>query len=215
MTTEVLIIGRDCDVFVAALGAAFPELTFHPAHDRGEALKACGPCEILLVRNDEIFAELIGAMPRLRLIQALTTGTDDIAALPNLAKHVLVAASRGFHGPQMSELAFLFMLAFARRFPAVLENQRQHRWDRREQRLIAGKTVVIVGVCRIAEEFAARCKAFGMRTVGVTARAVVPGFDKVFPRARITEAARAADFLIVLAPLTKENFNLVDATVIN
>jgi phosphoglycerate dehydrogenase-like enzyme len=215
MTTEVLIIGRDSDVFVAGLGAALPALKFHPAHDRAEALKACGPCEILLVRNDEIFADLIDAMPRLKLIQALTTGTDDIAALKNLPKHVLVSAARGFHGPQMSELAFLFMLAFARRFPAVLENQKQHRWDRREQRLIDGKTAVIIGVGRIAEELAGRCKVFGMRTVGVTSRAAVPGFDKVYPRARIAEAAHEADFLIVLAPLIKENLNLVDATVIN
>ena len=215
MTTDVLIIGRDSDVFADSLKAAFPALRFHPAHDRAEALAACGSCDILLVRNDEIFADLVAAMPRLRLIQALTTGTDDIAALPNLPKQVVVAAARGFHGPQMSELAFLFMLAFARKFPTVLENQKQHRWDRREQRLIAGKAAVIVGVGRIAEELAARCKVFGMRVAGVTSRASVPGFDAVYPRARISEAAGMADFLIVLAPLTNENHHLIDAAVID
>ena len=101
MTTEVLIVGRDSDVFAERLGPLFPELRFRAAHNPAEALAACGSCEILLVRNDEIFAALIAAMPRLRLIQALTTGTDDIAALPNLPPHVLVAAARGFHGPQM------------------------------------------------------------------------------------------------------------------
>src|ERR1700754_699026 len=183
MTTAVLIIGPEADVVVERLKPAFPALRFHAAHDRAEALAACGDCEILLVRNDEIFAALIGAMPRLRLIQALTTGTDDIAGLPNLAPHVLIAAARGFHGPQMSELAFLFMLAFARKFPAVIENQKQHRWDRREQRLLFGLTVVIVGVGRIAEELAQRCQVFGMRVAGVTSRAAVPGFNALYSRA--------------------------------
>jgi len=214
MTTEVLIIGRDSDVFAEQLGRQFPKLQLHCAHNATEALAACGNCEILLVRNDEIFADLIAAMPRLRFIQALTTGTDDIAALPNLPPEVLVAAARGFHGPQMSELAFLFMLAFARKFPAVLENQRRRVWDRREQRLLAGKIAVIVGIGQIAEELAHRCKVFGMSVIGVSARTSAPGFDAIYPRARLPEAASRADFLIVLAPLTKENRHLVDAAAI-
>jgi len=213
MTTEVLIVGRDSDVFAERLKTAVPGLRCHPAHNRDEALERCSDCEILVIRTDEIFAGLVAAMPQLRLIQALTTGVDHIAALPNLPPNMLVAAARGFHGPQMSELAFLFMLAFARKFPAVLENQKQHRWDRREQRLLAGRTVVIVGVGRIAEELARRCKVFDMRVAGVTSRASAPGFDAIYPRARIAEAAGTADFLIVLAPLSRENRHLVDAAV--
>ena len=201
-------------MFAEQLGPLFSELRFRPAHNPAEALEACGSCEILLVRNDEIFAALIAAMPRLRLIQALTTGTDDIAALPNLPPHVLVAAARGFHGPQMSELAFLFMLAFARKFPAVLDNQKEKRWDRREQRLLAGRTAVIVGVGRIAEELAKRCRVFGIKVVGVSARASAPGFDTIYPRTRLADAAGEADFLIVLAPYTKENRHLINAAVL-
>jgi phosphoglycerate dehydrogenase-like enzyme len=214
MTTAALIIGRDCDVFVERLGREFPALAFKGAHDKAEALANCAASEILLVRNDEIFPELVTAMPRLKLIQALTTGTDDIAALPNLGKDVLLAAARGFHGPQMSELAFLFMLAFARNFPAVLENQKRRRWDRREQRLLDGRTVVIVGVGRIAEELAKRCKMFGMTVLGVTSRPSASGFDELCPRNRITDAAARADFLIVLAPLVPENVNLIDSRVL-
>src|SRR5262245_5980485 len=215
MTGEVLIVGRDSDVFAERLGPHFSALRFRTAHNSAEALARCGDCEILVIRTDEIFPGLVAAMPQLRLIQALTTGVDHIAALPNLPPNMLVAAARGFHGPQMSELAFLFMLAFARKFPAVLENQKQHRWDRREQRLLAGRTVVIVGVGRIAEELAKRCQVFGMTVIGVSARASAPGFDAIYPRARLAEAAGKADFLIVLAPLTKENHHLIDAVVLD
>ena len=127
VTTDVLIVGRDSDVFGEHLGPQFSGLRFHCAHNSAEALALAPPCDILVIRTDEIFAGLIAAMPRLRLIQALTTGVDHIMALPNLPPNVMITAARGFHGPQMSELAFLFMLAFARKFPTVLENQKQHR----------------------------------------------------------------------------------------
>jgi len=213
--TDVLIVGRDSDVFGEHLGPQFPELQFHCAHNSAEALALAPPCQILVTRTDEIFAALVAAMPRLRLIQALTTGVDHIMALPNLPANVMIAASRGFHGPQMSELAFLFMLAFARKLPTVLENQRNKIWDRREQRLLTGKTVVVVGVGRIAEELAQRCKMFGMTVVGVSTRTTAPHFDAMYPRAQIAKAASLADFLILLAPYTKENHHLVNAATID
>ncbi len=215
MTLEVLIVGRDADVFAEHLEPQFPKLRFHCAHNSAEALALAPPCEILVIRTDETFAGLIAAMPRLRLIQALTTGVDHIMALPNLPPNVMIAAARGFHGPQMSELAFLFMLAFVRQFPTVLENQKRKIWDRREQRLLAGKTAVVVGVGRIAEELAQRCKMFGMTVIGVSTRATAPGFDAMYPRAQIAKAASLADFLILLAPYTKENHHLVDAATID
>jgi len=215
MTLEVLIVGRDSDVFAEHLSPQFSKLSFHRAHNSAEALALAPPCEILVIRTDEIFAGLIAAMPRLRLIQALTTGVDHIMALPNLPPQVMITAARGFHGPQMSELAFLFMLAFARQFPTVLENQKRKIWDRHEQSLLLGKTVVVVGVGRIAEELAQRCKMFGMTVIGVSTRATAPHFDAMYPRAQITNAASLADFLIVLAPYTKENHHLVDAATID
>jgi D-2-hydroxyacid dehydrogenase (NADP+) len=128
----------------------------------------------------------------------------------------VIAAARGFHGPQMSELAFLFMLAFARDFPAVLDNQKQKRWDRREQRLLSAKTAVLVGVGAIAEELARRCQVFGMKVVGVSGgRTTVPAFDAIYPRAQIAQAAALADFLIILAPYTRANHHLVNGAVID
>src|SRR3954466_8744975 len=168
MTSQVLIVARDVAFFAQELGARFPGLTFHAALDTADATKVSDGCDILLIRTDEIFAELIDAMPRLRLIQALTTGTDHIEALPNLPQDVIITAARGFHGPQMSELAFIFMLHFVRDIRGLFATQDAKRWNRVEQQLLAGKTAVIVGVGAIAEELAKRCQIFGMRTVGVS-----------------------------------------------
>ncbi len=66
----------------------------------------------------------------------------------------MLAAARGFHGPQMSELAFIFMLHFVRDFRDLFATQAAHRWNRVEQSLLDGRTAVIVGVGSIAEDLA-------------------------------------------------------------
>ena len=214
MPSEVLIKGRDAAFFAERLGRELPALRFHAARDPAEALAKAADADILIIRTDEIFAELIDRMPKLRLIQALTTGTDHIQALPNLPRHVTLAAARGFHGPQMSELAFIYMLHFARDFRDLFATQAAHRWNRVEQSLLVDRTAVIVGVGSIAEDVAHKCKAFGMRVVGVSdGRREAPSFDAILPRARLSEAAAQADFLIVLVPHAPETTNLIGASV--
>ena len=103
-----------------------------------------------------------------------------------------MTSTRGMHGPQMSELVFLQMLALCRDFPQMQRNQAAHLWKRWPQPLLWGKTIVIVGVGAIAEALAPRCKAFGMTVYGVSSTPrVCAGFDKVFSRAR-TASERGA-----------------------
>ena len=93
MASEVTIVGRDAPFFAEKLATHFPALIFRPATSAAAAREICAASEILLIRTDEIAAGLIAAMPRLRLIQALTTGTDHIEALPNLPPEVMIAAA--------------------------------------------------------------------------------------------------------------------------
>lgn len=214
--SKVLIWARDADIFVDRLSARFPTIHFLKAIGRSEALQSCSDCDVLVARNDEVFDGFIAAMPHLRWIQALTTGTDRIEAIPDLPPGVIVTAARGFHGPQMSELAFLFMLSLSRDYPAMAANQKAHRWTRWPQKLLLGKTVVLLGVGAVGEELAKRCHAFGMNVIGVDAvRKSAPGVDAMHTPERLKELASAADFLVVLVPYTAETHHLVDAGVLD
>jgi phosphoglycerate dehydrogenase-like enzyme len=129
---------------------------------------------------------------------------------------VRVTSGRGIHGPQMSELAFLSMISLSRDFTRMQNNQARHVWDRWPQKLIWGKTAVLVGIGPIAEDLALRCKAFGLRVIGISdARSEAPHFDRMMPRARLLEAAGEADFLIVLVPLSAQTRHMIDATVLS
>jgi D-2-hydroxyacid dehydrogenase (NADP+) len=107
------------------------------------------------------------------------------------------------------------MIALSRNFVAMQANQRQKRWERWPQRLLFEKTVVLVGVGAISEDIASRAKAFGMRVIGVSdARSSAPGFDELLPRRELRTAAKRADFLIVLVPLTAATRHMIDASIV-
>jgi len=145
----------------------------------------------------------------------MTTGFDAIVGSRTLRPEVVLTTTRGIHGPQTSEMAFLYMLNLARDFPRMRDNQKRRIWKRWTLTRLYGKTVVITGLGQIAEALAPRCKAFGMTVVGVT-RTPRPadGFDRMYRYAELEQAAALADFLIVLTPYSPEADNLIDARVL-
>jgi phosphoglycerate dehydrogenase-like enzyme len=212
---EVLVFENGSHLNVAALRRAFPALEVRATHDLAEACRIGSSAEVLAALAHQVDDQLLSAMPKLRWIAALTTGTDHLRGLKNLRSDVVVTSARGIHGPQMSELALLNMISLSRRVPEMLRNQSEAKWERWSQPILSGKTAVIVGVGQIGETMAERFRAFGMKLVGVSdARPEIAGFDRVLPRAKLTEAAALADFLIVLVPLTEATRHLIGRDVL-
>lgn len=201
--------------FAARVQGEFPGLDVYASNDRAAALQNLGDAQAIIGHHFQFDEDLLRRAPRLRWIQSLTTGTDAILKLHNLPRDVLVTSTRGMHGPQMSELVFLHMLALNRNYPRMLQNQQAARWERWPQPLLWGKTAVIVGVGAISEALAPRCQAFGMKVYGVSNTPRVPaGFDGVYSRRELAHAASLADFLVLVVPHSPETENLVDAPVL-
>lgn len=209
---EVLVHEREAHFDAAALRAAFPGVSVHDAKTRERALAMGGGAEVLVALAHEVSDELLSAMPKLQWIFALSTGVDHLLGLKSLPAGVRITNGRGIHGPQMAELAFLFMIGLSRGYPRMEANRRGRVWDRWAQPLLTGKTAAILGIGAISEALALRCKAFGMRVTGVSdARKESPGFDAILPRARLPEALAEADFLIVLVPLDASTRHMINA----
>jgi phosphoglycerate dehydrogenase-like enzyme len=212
---HALIIDRGVHIDPDAVRRECPQFTFDYARNEQEALGVCAGAEVLLAMAHDVSDELVSRMPKLRYLCALSAGTDRLETLRHLKPDVLVTSARGIHGPQMSELAFLSMIALSRDFARMQRNQQAHRWERWPQRLIFGKTGVIAGIGPIAEELAARCVAFGMRVIGVSdAREAAPHFEQVMNRGQLRDAAALADFLIVLVPLSVATRHMIDESVL-
>ena len=215
---RVVYIGApeaDARLFEQRARADFPGIDLYATNERSEAAMQLGGCEVLIGHHFQFDEPLLAGAGSLRWIQSLTSGTDAILKLATLGRDVAVTSTRGMHGPQMSELVFLSMLALTRDYPRMLRNQQAATWERWPQPLLSGKTAVIVGVGAISECLAPRCRAFGMRVVGVSGSPrAVEGFDRIHPRGELRAAAAEADYLVLVVPHSPETENLVDEAAI-
>src|SRR6476646_5349244 len=193
MATQVLILFHDAPIYRDLLVKRFRSLQFHAAHDASEAEPVVGDVEVIMGLGHHIPPALIAKAKNLKWVQALTTGTETLTAPGVLPPHVLHTSTRGIHGPQMSELAFLNMIALARNFKKNLLNQAEAKWEQWGMPILEGKTIVIVGLGLLAEHLAERCKLFGMTVIGVSnGRADAPHFDEVHPRSELKKLAARA-----------------------
>jgi len=214
MPLKVLVYAEQWKDYVERLRRNFPGVDFFPTYSRAEAERVIADVEVIITLAHVIPRELIAQARSLKWLQSMTTGTDALIGV--LPPHIMLTSARGAHGPQMSELAFLHMLALNRDFTQMLKSQAEGKWDRHEQPLLHGKTIVIVGVGILAEHLAKRCKLFGMTVVGVSSgRTHVPNFDEVHPRAALRTLVPRADFLMLLLPYTKETHHFINADILS
>jgi len=216
MTPRLLIYHPHADRFRLALAAEFPGVEIVAATTREEALLQAAGVTVLVALDSRFDDGLVGAATNLSWIHALSTGTDVIDGLKALdRRRVTVTTTRGIHGPQMSEITLMHMLALSRRLPMMFDNQRQHRWERWEQSLLWHKTVAILGVGAIAEDMARCFSTFAMTVIGISrTEREVEHFERIYPRSRMKEAVALADYFVVLAPHSTENDRIVNAQVL-
>ena len=211
----ILILDQRAEKYKSLIAPVFPQLTIYTAQSESQADKYLAEVEALFALGHLYNDGLIEKTPKLQWIQALTTGTDAILALQNLSKKIVVTSTRGIHGPQMSEMAFLHMLILSRQYPRMLRNQDKGVWERWPQSLLYQKTVGIVGIGVIAEQLAPKCKAFGMTVYGVSnTQRPVEGIDQIFLPGQILEVAGLVDYLIVIVPYSRDTHHLINTEVL-
>jgi D-2-hydroxyacid dehydrogenase (NADP+) len=215
MATQVLILFHDAPIYRDLLVKRFRSLQFHAAHDASEAEPVVGDVEVIMGLGHHIPPALIAKAKKLKWVQALTTGTETLTAPGVLPPHVVLTSTRGVHGPQMSELAFLNMIALNRDFRKMQRKQAEGKWDQWNQPILEDKTIVIVGLGLLAEHLAERCKLFGMTVIGVSdGRTKGPHFDEVHPRKALVALAARSDFLMLLVPYSPATHHLISRDVL-
>src|SRR6266852_2943799 len=156
----------------------FPDVKLDMVDHHSKVDPYIAAAEVLITFGPHVANHVFEKAKNLKWVQALGTGVDGIADQPGLRKDVLLTNMQGFHGGPVSEAALLAMLALARNLPRSLRQQSRRQWDRFPVKLLKDKTVGIFGVGAIARELAPKCKALGMKVVGVSSAArTLPGFD--------------------------------------
>lgn len=202
--------------YLERLRAAFPDMVVDLAEHHSKVGPYIGDADVLITFGAHMADHVLAEGTRLRWVQALGTGVDGITDSPSLREGVIVSNLHGLHGPAVSECVIAGMLALARDQRRACANQAQARWQRFPVALLNGKTVGILGVGAIAKELAPRCAALGMHVVGISsAQREVPGFERMWPREQLTDAAGELDYLVLLTPYAAATHGIVSAAVLD
>jgi D-2-hydroxyacid dehydrogenase (NADP+) len=194
--------------------AHFPELNVDLVDHHSKVGPRIAAADALLTFAPMLSDDVLQSAARLKWVQALGTGVDNLVDRPCLRKEVIVTNVHGIHGPPVSEAAIAAMLALARDLPRAIRAQDKRQWQRFPARLLHDKTVGIFGIGAIAEALAPKCKSFGMRVIGVSsAPRTLPGFDCMHASGELAEVAGEFDFFVLLTPLTNKTRNCIDASV--
>jgi phosphoglycerate dehydrogenase-like enzyme len=177
--------------------------------------------QALLARADILWdfppAELLDSMPRLRWIQATSTGVGPLAAKLRLAERgVTVTTARGVHAGPLAEWVFMALLQHARGLEHLRREQEARRWVRYCGEDLADRTLLLIGGGDLARGCARIGKALGMRVVALVRR---PGqerpqaalFDQIAPVSDMLDLLPEADAVVVTVPHTPETEGLFGA----
>jgi phosphoglycerate dehydrogenase-like enzyme len=150
--------------------------------------------------------------PRLRWVQALTAGVESWLARADLPSELTLTCARGTHRIQMPENILAALFHLTKPYTAAALDQRESRWTRRVSEPLAGKTLGILGLGAVGQEVARKAAALELRVIGTRRTpAPVPHVERVHPPEETPEVLGAADFVLVLLPLTPTTRGFVNA----
>lgn len=183
-----------------------------------ETVARLGEADVLVLSGfwEDTFLAL---SPRLRYIQAISSGYNYIDIEAVKARSIYLCNAGGVNSNAVSEHAFALLLGFTRRLHLARDDQNQHHWrgmgktksDREDE--LPGKTMLIVGLGNIGARTAHLARAFGMKTIGI--KRTIGGFeglvDEIYPTSELHQHLPRADVVVLTCPLTDETANLMDA----
>jgi len=203
--------------YVDQLRAEFPQHTFLDAWDR-DALRR------LLPEADAAFTpfvdrDIFRSLTRLRWVQSPAVGVGGLMFPELLASGVVITSARGIRARSIAEHVLGVTIALARRLPAAMRAQQQHRWAQEELegpdvdvRTLHGQRMGIVGLGSIGRALAGIASPFGFRITGIRRSAgepPPPGVEAVWTPDRLADLAAQSDVIVVAAPHTPDTKRLI------
>ncbi len=141
--------------------------------------------------------------PHLKWIQLTGAGVEHLMPMDWLPPGVALTNCSGVHGPKVAESAMLALLSLHANIPAMMTDQRAHRWGQRHSSLIAGKTVVVVGTGGLGTAAIQSARKLGLRIIAVN-RSGTPHklAERTVKVGRLKAVLAKADFLFLTPPVT-------------
>jgi len=197
--------------------AALGELIIYPRTSSTEVIARCAGAAAVLTNKVVIGAETLGALPELRYVGVLATGTNVVDLDAARARGVAVTNVPGYAAEAVAQLAFALVLHLTHDVAGHAAAVKAGAWAAQPDFCffvqpvveLAGKTLAVIGSGAIGGAVARIGEAFGMRVL----RAAAPGAPARAGEARVAldEALPLADVVTLHCPLTPATRGMVGA----
>jgi phosphoglycerate dehydrogenase-like enzyme len=199
---------------LSSLRAAAPDVEFVAAA-RGQWARQAADVDAVI---GLCTPEIVAAGKSIRWISLLNAGVEQCVGIAQVrTRDILVTNMQRIGGPIAAEHVMAMLLAFTRGLDVYIPAQAKGDWRRNSPSprttVIAGKTMLVVGLGGIGTEVAKRAHAFGMRVTATRAssRAGPDYVSYVGTPAELLKLAAQADVIVNTAPLTPQTRGMFDA----
>jgi phosphoglycerate dehydrogenase-like enzyme len=217
MSPTIIVHGDDPDAALAVVKEAHADLAVHACR-RHEAL----PDLIAQTKAEVIYSvRFKGAVPfpraamvesdLVKWVSVGGSGTDHLR--PWDPARVTITNAAGVAADMMAEYVLGTMLSFSLDLRGFVAKQRARQWDNTGRVApIAGRTLLILGLGKTGAAVAKRCKAMGMKVLGVRANPEpLENVDEVHGMAALPSQWPKADVIVCCVPLLDSTRGLVGA----
>jgi phosphoglycerate dehydrogenase-like enzyme len=202
------------------LAGAVPGVDVVAAKNLPEAVSLARDADVLIGFNPEICSrEVIDGARQLRWIQSLAAGVENCMAIRSVHdRNLLMTNMRGVDSAAIAEHAIALALALAHGLDTYASDTSRAVWSGQHaaitpMRVLAGKTLLVVGLGGIGTEVASKAHGLGMNVVATRASGEgKPDFvSHVGAPGDLLELARSADVIVSAVPLTAQTTGMYDA----
>ena len=190
---------------------ALPEVDLELATDHDDARERIPDAQVVIEHG--ITDDLLARADTLEWLQSLSAGVDryDLNALAE--RDVILTNVSGVHANPIAEHVLALALAFERRLPRAMEQQRDHEWRRFPAGELRGSTLGVVGVGAIGGRVAELASAVGMDVLGVKRDTSTynDAVDEIHPPEALHTVLGRSDYVVLACPLTEETEGMIGA----
>ncbi|NQW20253.1 MAG: D-2-hydroxyacid dehydrogenase [Chloroflexi bacterium] len=203
--------------YYPTLRAEHPDLELVEAYTDEEIRSEIGSAEAVF---GYLTQEQLDAAKNLKWIQTLDAGMEGLFnAVPTIVDtDIEITNARGAGAPMIGEHGVTLMLALARQLPRFWADKSVHRWDQEGAlntvEYLGNKTCGIIGFGKSGREIGWRAKALGMNVIAVDEQPVDgdPIVEDVWGLSKLNNLLEQSDYVVITAPYTPRNENMIGAT---
>jgi D-3-phosphoglycerate dehydrogenase / 2-oxoglutarate reductase len=194
---------------LSAIGA---DLQMAEAPTPEAILRAASNADALLVTYAKITADMIGQLPRCRIISRFGIGVDNVDLEAATRAGIVVTKVPDYCIDEVSDHAVALLLAVARKIPLANTQVHAGRWEMPAVvpiHRLRGRVLGLVGFGRIPQLVAPKAQAFGIRVVASDPYAPAEAFARAgVERVEFSALLAISDYVSIHSPLVPETRNL-------